>query len=242
MDVKNIQNETLVAAAQLDLQHNKTRNKEKVRTDAKRKKRRASKVDISVPARSFGKQEQYVYANEDTPPPPTSPHEQGPPPPPAQEQGPSPPPPPPPPPQGPSAMEMKQMGKLLKNWRWNQLKEQMGKLKANKKVAENAAAKVVLAREAAAEEREAAAEKLSNVEKEKLNLNAQIKEAEKARRAERSKEQAEQARCAKVEHDTLKKELAAVDKELDLTSQRRAEAEPLNRTVRRGSQSTNASK
>ena len=93
MDVKNIQNEMLVATAQLDHQHNEARDKDEVRTDAKLKKRRASKVDILVssdlrshgqllldttdePLRHrksndttsvrFGEQEQ--YANEDTPP------------------------------------------------------------------------------------------------------------------------------------------------------------------------------
>ena len=239
MDVKNIQNEMLVA--QLDHQHNEARDKEKMRTDEKLQKRRASKVDISVPrdtsvqARSFGEQEQYT--NEDTPPPPSSPQEQEPPPPPAKEQGPSPPPPPPPLPlpQGPSAMEQEM----------KQIKEQMEKLKANKKVAEDAAAKAVLERHAAAEEREAAKENMLNVEKEKLELNAQIREAEKAPKTaeaatKRSKEQAEQARCAQVEHDTLEEELAAVDKELDLTNIKRAEAEVRANAHR--IESTNASK
>ena len=39
----------LVAAAQLDLQHNEARNKEKMRKDDKLKKHRASKADMSVP-------------------------------------------------------------------------------------------------------------------------------------------------------------------------------------------------
>lgn len=49
MAVKTIQNEMLVATAQLDHQHNEACNKEKMRTDEKLKKRRASKADISEP-------------------------------------------------------------------------------------------------------------------------------------------------------------------------------------------------
>ena len=48
LDVKSIQNEMLVATSQLVHQHNEARDKEEMRKDEKLKKRRASKVDISV--------------------------------------------------------------------------------------------------------------------------------------------------------------------------------------------------
>ena len=79
------------------------------------------------------------------------------------------------------------MKRFLKSWRWNRLEEQTRKLKAKNEVAEDAAAKVVLARKAAVEETKAAEQNMLNAVKVYLELYAQIKEAEKAPKLPESK-------------------------------------------------------